>query len=146
MISCLFWPDEQYTYFKLNFMLCKKRWGSEWFSLRGQYYHIFTYSISIQYYQTRIGSVQHNFAGSGSSQCMPIRIDINSKHIPDVYPRSRILIFTHSGCRIPDLGSRISDPGSRIPDPKAATKERGEKKIFSLLFMYPQISQNWKLF
>jgi hypothetical protein len=33
----------------------------------------------------------------------------------DVYPRSQILIFTHSG--------------SRIPDPKTATKERGEKKF-----------------
>ncbi len=33
--------------------------------------------------------------------------------IRDVYPGSRILIFTH--------------PGSRIPDPKKATKERGEK-------------------
>jgi hypothetical protein len=33
--------------------------------------------------------------------------------IRDVYPGSRILIFTH--------------PGSRIPDPKTATKERGEK-------------------
>jgi hypothetical protein len=36
--------------------------------------------------------------------------------IRDVYPGSRILIFT-------------PDPVSRIPDPKAATKERGEKKI-----------------
>jgi hypothetical protein len=35
--------------------------------------------------------------------------------IRDVYPGSRILIFTY--------------PGSRIPDPKTATKERGEKKI-----------------
>jgi hypothetical protein len=35
--------------------------------------------------------------------------------IRDVYPGSRILIFTH--------------PGSRIPDPKTATKERGEKKF-----------------
>jgi hypothetical protein len=35
--------------------------------------------------------------------------------IRDVYPGSRILIFTH--------------PGSRIPDPKTGTKERGEKKI-----------------
>jgi hypothetical protein len=35
--------------------------------------------------------------------------------IRDVYPGSRILIFTH--------------PGSRIPDPKTATKERGEKKL-----------------
>jgi hypothetical protein len=42
--------------------------------------------------------------------------------IRDVYPGSRILIFTHPG-------SRISDPGSRIPDPKTATKERGEKKL-----------------
>jgi hypothetical protein len=38
--------------------------------------------------------------------------------IPD--PGSRILIFTHPGSRIPDLGSRT-------PDPKTATKERGEK-------------------
>jgi hypothetical protein len=137
MITCLFWPDEQYTYFKLNFMLCKKRWGSKRFSLRGQYYHIFTYSI--QYYQTRIGSVPHNFAGSGSSQCMPIRIDINSKHIPDVYPQSRILIFTHSGCRIPDPGSRISDPGSRILDPgsKSSNKREGWKKNFLITFYVP---------
>jgi hypothetical protein len=42
--------------------------------------------------------------------------------IRDVYPGSRILIFTHPG-------SRISDPGSRIPDPKTATKERIEKKF-----------------
>jgi hypothetical protein len=35
--------------------------------------------------------------------------------IRDVYPGSRILIFTHCG--------------SRIPDPKTATKERGEKKF-----------------
>ena len=35
--------------------------------------------------------------------------------IRDVYPGSRILIFTHLG--------------SRIPDPKTATKERGEKKL-----------------
>jgi hypothetical protein len=35
---------------------------------------------------------------------------------------SRILIFTHSGSRILDLGSRI-------PDPEIATKERGEKKL-----------------
>jgi hypothetical protein len=34
----------------------------------------------------------------------------------------RILIFTHPGFRIPDLGSRI-------PDPKTVTKERGEKKL-----------------
>jgi hypothetical protein len=42
--------------------------------------------------------------------------------IRDVYPGSRILIFTHPGSRIPNLGSRI-------PDPKTARKERGEKKL-----------------
>jgi hypothetical protein len=41
---------------------------------------------------------------------------------PDVYPGSRILIFTHPGSRTPDLGFRI-------PDPKTATKERSEKKL-----------------
>jgi hypothetical protein len=40
---------------------------------------------------------------------------------------SRILIFTHPGSRIPDLGSRI-------PDPKIATKERGEKKFDVISF------------
>ncbi len=44
--------------------------------------------------------------------------------IRDVYPGSRILIFTHPG-------SRISDPGSRIPNPKTVTKERGEKNLLS---------------
>jgi hypothetical protein len=48
--------------------------------------------------------------------------------IRDVYPGSRILIFTHPG-------SRISDPGSWIPDPKTARKERGEKKIFCHNFL-----------
>ena len=47
--------------------------------------------------------------------------------IQDVYPGSRILIFSHPG-------TRISDPGSRIPDPKTATKERGEKKIVVITF------------
>jgi hypothetical protein len=42
--------------------------------------------------------------------------------IRNVYPGSRILIFTHPGSRIPDLGSRI-------PDPKAI-KETSEKKMF----------------
>ncbi len=37
--------------------------------------------------------------------------------IRDVYPGSRILIFTHPGSRIPD------------PGPKTATKERGEKNF-----------------
>ncbi len=45
--------------------------------------------------------------------------------IPD--PRSWILIFTHPGSRIPDLGSRI-------PDPKSATKERDEKKFVVITF------------
>ncbi len=40
--------------------------------------------------------------------------------IRDVYPGSRILIFTH--------------PGSRIPDPKTATNERGEKKFVAIPF------------
>ncbi len=40
-MTCLFWPDEQCTYFKLDFMLYKKRrWGSQRFSLSGPYYHI----------------------------------------------------------------------------------------------------------
>ena len=47
--------------------------------------------------------------------------------IRDVYPGSRILIFTRPGSRIPDLGSRI-------PDPKTATKERGEKKCVVITF------------
>ncbi len=45
-----------------------------------------------------------------------------------VYPGSRILIFTHPGSRIPDLGSRI-------PDPKTATKERCEKKLSCHTFL-----------
>jgi hypothetical protein len=40
--------------------------------------------------------------------------------IRDVYPGSRILIFTH--------------PGSRILVPKTATKERGEKKFVVIPF------------
>jgi hypothetical protein len=47
--------------------------------------------------------------------------------IRDVYPGSRILIFTHPG-------SRIADPGSRIPDPKIATKERGGKFVCHTFF------------
>jgi hypothetical protein len=54
--------------------------------------------------------------------------------IRDVYPGSRILIFTHPGSQIPDLGSRIPDLGSRIPDPKIATKERVEKKFVIIPF------------
>jgi hypothetical protein len=49
--------------------------------------------------------------------------------IRDVYPGSRILIFTHSGSRISDLGSRILDPAKR------ATKERSEKNLLSNLFL-----------
>jgi hypothetical protein len=40
--------------------------------------------------------------------------------IRDVYPGSRILIFTH--------------PGSRISDPKTATDERSEKKFVVIPF------------
>jgi hypothetical protein len=54
-------------------------------------------------------------AGSGSALKAVLRIR-------DVYPGSRILIFTHPGSQIPD-------PGSRIPDPKTGRKERGEKKL-----------------
>ncbi len=53
---------------------------------------------------------------------------------PRVYPGSRILIFTH-------LGSRISDPGS-----KNNIKREGWKILLSYLLLWPQISQNWKLF
>jgi hypothetical protein len=45
--------------------------------------------------------------------------------IPD--SGSRILIFTHPGSQIQDLGSLI-------PDPKTATKERGEKKFVVITF------------
>jgi hypothetical protein len=41
--------------------------------------------------------------------------------IRDVYPGSRILIFTH--------------PGSRIPDPKTAMKDIGEKKLVVIPFL-----------
>ncbi len=47
--------------------------------------------------------------------------------IRDVYPGSRILIFSHPGSRTRDLGSRISDP-------KTATKERDEKKLVVIPF------------
>ncbi len=47
--------------------------------------------------------------------------------IRDVYPGSRILIFSF-------YQSRISDPGSRIPDPKTGTKERDKKNLLSYLF------------
>jgi hypothetical protein len=50
--------------------------------------------------------------------------------IRDVYPGSRILIFTH--------------PGSRI---QKQEEKRGVEKIFlSNIFLLPQISQNVKLF
>ncbi len=44
--------------------------------------------------------------------------------------------------------SRIQDPDfcpSPITDLKIATKERGEKNIFVLPFLWSQKSQNWKL-
>jgi hypothetical protein len=47
--------------------------------------------------------------------------------IRDVYPGSRILIFTHPGSRLPDLGSRISDPGSRIPDHGSRITDPGSR-------------------
>jgi hypothetical protein len=45
--------------------------------------------------------------------------------IRDVYPGSRILIFTHPGSRIPDPGSKNS----------TITKERGEKKFVIIFFL-----------
>jgi hypothetical protein len=47
--------------------------------------------------------------------------------IRNVYLGSRILIVSHPG-------SWISDLGSRIPDPETATKERGEKKFVVIPF------------
>ncbi len=46
--------------------------------------------------------------------------------IRDVYPGSRILIFTHPGSRIPDLGSRIPDPGSK----NSNKRERWKKNCY----------------
>ncbi len=59
---------------------------------------------------------RRKYAKTGFLQCCG-----SGMFIPD--PGSRILIFTHPGSRIPDLGSRI-------PDPKTGRKERGEKKKF----------------
>jgi hypothetical protein len=53
------------------------------------------------------------------SATLPFRIQV-SVAIRDVYPGSRILIFTH--------------PRSRIPDPKTANKDRGEKKFVVIPF------------
>jgi hypothetical protein len=47
--------------------------------------------------------------------------------IRDVYPGSRILISTHPGSQIPDLGSRI-------PDPKTSMKDRSGKKFVVIPF------------
>ncbi len=55
--------------------------------------------------------------------------------IQDVYPRSRILIFTHPGSRISDPGSRISDPGS-----KNSNKRRWWKKICCHTFFFGVIN------
>jgi hypothetical protein len=49
-------------------------------------------------------------------------------------PKTRILIFTHPGSQIPDLGSRI----------KKQQQKRGAKKNWlPYLFLQPQISQNF---
>jgi hypothetical protein len=60
--------------------------------------------------------------------CGQIHRFLTVLRIRDVYPGSRILIFTHPGSRIPDLGSRI-------PDPKTGRKERGEKNFFVQHFL-----------
>jgi hypothetical protein len=49
--------------------------------------------------------------------------------IRDVYPGSRILIFTHPG-------SRITDTRSRILDSKTAMKDIGEKKFVVIPFVW----------
>ena len=46
--------------------------------------------------------------------------------IRDVYPGSRILIFTHPGTRIPDLGSRIQ---------KQVQKRGVKKNLLSNIFL-----------
>ncbi len=48
--------------------------------------------------------------------------------IRDVYPGSRILIFTHPESRILDPGSWIPDPGSRISDPGSKNINKREVK------------------
>ncbi len=48
--------------------------------------------------------------------------------IRDVYPVSRILIFTHPGSRISDPGSRIPDPGFRISDPGSRIQKQQQKR------------------
>jgi hypothetical protein len=57
------------------------------------------------------GRMRHRGALYLNSYLIPVL------RIPDVYPGSQILIFTHRG--------------SQIPDPKTAIKERGEKKLLS---------------
>jgi hypothetical protein len=88
----------------------------------------------------RPGSVSHRYESADPDpyqnvtdpeQCLVHTVPICHKNIislqksvwriRDVYPGSRILIFTH--------------PGSRIPDPKTATKERGEKKFVVIPFL-----------
>jgi hypothetical protein len=56
--------------------------------------------------------------------------------VADLRYLSRILIFTHAGSRIPDLGSRI----------QKQEQKRRLKKFVVILFLKPQISQNCKLF
>jgi hypothetical protein len=52
---------------------------------------------------------------------------------------SRILIFTHSGSRIPDLGYRI-------PDPKTAMKDIGEKIFVVIPFFWSHKLHKIELF
>ncbi len=88
MITCLFWPDEHCIYFKLHFMLYKKRrWGSRRFSLRGQYYHILHIlsNITSLVDPNRVRSTYFcRIQISIGIQGMPIRIrliDINSNQV-----------------------------------------------------------------
>ncbi len=83
-------------------------------------------------------------SGSGSLTRSVVQVLVPVFRIRDVYPGSRILIFTPS---------RILDPESGILDPKTATKERG-KKICCNTFFYShkfhkllgQFSKNYRTF
>ena len=91
-------------------MVGKKYWYVMYYIM----YQYFTLALNIKFASTGIEP------GSPASQVGTLPKELSRQHIPvlrirDVYPRSRILIFSH--------------PGSQIPDPKTATKERGEKKI-----------------
>ena len=85
-----------------------------------------TYILDTVYF-IRLDQVYYVFLSLDLVHNGHILMSVPVLRIQDVYPGSRILIFSHPG-------TRISDPGSWIPDPKTATKERGEKKIVVITF------------